>query len=132
MGLNTLEAIRKARQVYVIGNGGSFANAAHIANDLLSKGIPAFTLDAAFLTATANDHGYENIYSRWLRVIAREGDVLIALSGSGTSKNILNGIKVAEAAGLKVIKLFGAQEGMGMQRAEEYQIMWGHEQWSKL
>ena len=119
----------KGKRVFVIGNGGSYANASHIANDLLSKGIAAFTLDAAFLTATANDFGYEFIYERWLKVVAREGDVLIALSGSGTSPNILTAIRWAEENGLEIVKRFGAEMGQDMQRAEEHQIEWGHEIW---
>ncbi len=126
------EAIHAGCNVFLIGNGGSFANAAHIANDLLSCGVKAHVLDAAFLTATANDHGYENIFSRWLSVVGAEGDCLIALSGSGKSTNILNAIAVAEEKGMMVVKIFGAEMGQDMQAAEEYQLAWGHKLYRNL
>ena len=115
------------RRVYIVGNGGSFANAAHIANDLLSVGIKAYTMDAATLTAFANDYGYENAFALWLRVVAESGDTLIALSGSGKSPNILNAIAEAEKIGMRVERVFGAEAGLDMQEAEESQIALGHE-----
>ena len=115
------------RRVYIVGNGGSFANAAHIANDLLSVGIKAYTLDSATLTAFANDYGYENAFALWLRVVAESGDTLIALSGSGKSPNILNAIAEAEKIGMRVERVFGAEAGLDMQAAEEAQLALGHE-----
>ena len=126
------EAVKKAKRVYIIGNGGSYANAQHIANDLLSVGIPAFTLDPATLTASANDHGYETVFARWLAVVARKGDLLVALSGSGTSKNILSAIKEAERLEMDVYCEFGAAQGFDMQAAEERQIWLGHETMREL
>ena len=125
------ERIRKARRVYVIGNGGSYANAVHICNDLLACGIRAYTLDPATLTATANDYGFAHIYSRWLRVVAERGDMLLALSGSGKSPNILNAIAVGKDIGMDVEKVFGAPR-YDMQAAEEHQIWIGHEVMRKL
>ena len=115
------------RRVYIVGNGGSFANAAHIANDLLSVGIKAYTMDSATLTAFANDYGYEHAFALWLRVVAESGDTLIALSGSGKSPNILNAIAEAEKIGMRVERVFGSQAGLDMQAAEEAQIALGHE-----
>ena len=120
------ERIKWAGAVYIIGNGGSYANAMHIANDLIACGIRAHTLDPATLTATANDYGYEHVFSRWLRVFANRGDLLIALSGSGKSLNILNAISVAEEIGMDVERVFGAPR-LGMQEAEERQVILGHE-----
>lgn len=111
-------------RVYIIGNGGSFANAQHIANDFLSVGMPAFTIDPATLTAFANDHGYENAFAIWIGIVGQAGDKLIALSGSGKSPNILNAIGRAEAIGMVVEKWFGRGD---MQVAEEEQIKMGHE-----
>lgn len=122
-----LEAIKNARRVYIIGNGGSYANAIHICNDLLLCGVRAFTLDPATLTATANDFGYEHVFSRWIHTVGERGDLLIALSGSGKSPNILNAIAAAEERGMSVHREFGAQKGFGMQAAEEFQIHIGHE-----
>ena len=121
------ERVRRAGRVYIIGNGGSYANAAHIANDLQACGISAFTLDAATLTASANDYGYETVFSRWLSIVAGNQDLLIALSGSGTSPNILAGILEAERIGMDIHKEFGAAQGLGMQDAEEAQLRLGHD-----
>lgn len=113
-------------RVFLIGNGGSYANAAHIANDLLAGGVPAFTLDAATLTAGANDYGYETVFARWLRVVGSPGDTLVALSGSGKSANILLAIEEAERIGMTVVREFGAARGLNMQAAEELQLWIGH------
>ena len=121
------DAIRAARHVYLIGNGGSYANALHIANDLIACGVRAFTLDPATLTATANDHGYENLFSRWLHAVGESGDLLIAPSGSGRSPNILNAMNAANLVGMTIWPIFGAARGESMQQAEEAQIRIGHE-----
>ena len=89
--MSLADRIKRANAVYIIGNGGSYANAVHICNDLISVGIRAFTLDPATLTASANDFGYETVFSRWIAAVGERGDLLIALSGSGNSKNIIRG-----------------------------------------
>ena len=122
-----LDAIRAAKRVYIIGNGGSYANAQHIANDLIACGVRAFTLDAPTLTATANDYGYETIFARYLQVVANADDLLIALSGSGKSPNIIRAIAEAERIGMTVYRIFGNERGEDMQQAEEAQIKIGHE-----
>lgn len=121
------ERVRKAKRVFLIGNGGSHANCVHIANDLMSVGIAAFTLDPATLTATANDYGYEQVFSRWLKTVATKGDLLIALSGSGKSPNILLACEEAEKIGMDIHREFGAAQGLDMQASEERQIWLGHE-----
>ena len=126
--MSLLERVKKAKRVYVVGNGGSYANAGHIVNDLLNCGIRAYSLDPATLTAFANDHGYENIFSRWLSVVGEPGDLLIALSGSGKSKNILNACTVAKMKGMDVWEEFGfPHRGLDMQASEEEQIKLGHD-----
>ena len=122
-----LEAIKRARRVYIVGNGGSYANAVHICNDLLMCGIKAYTLDPASLTASANDFGYETVFARWVRTVGEPGDLLIALSGSGRSPDILNAVAVAEEIGMEVWREFGAAKGLDMQAAEEKQVNLGHE-----
>ena len=121
------ERIKAAQRVYLVGNGGSYANAQHAQNDLLSVGVRAFTLDPATLTAFANDYGYENVYSLWLETVGQKGDLLIALSGSGKSPNILNACATAERIGMDVHREFGAEQGFDMQCAEERQVWLGHE-----
>jgi len=122
-----VEQVSSAKRVFIIGNGGSYANAMHIANDLLACGVPAFTLDPATLAAFANDHGWGSVFSRWLSVVGRRGDLLIALSGSGKSPNILAAVSTAEALGMTVYRIFGAERGEDMQQAEEAQLRIGHE-----
>jgi len=122
-----LDKIRAAKRVFIAGNGGSYANAAHIANDLQACGIAAFTLDAATLTATANDYGYEKIFSRWLECCADPGDLFIPLSGSGKSPNILLAIEAAYAKGMTVHRIFGNELGQDMQTAEQHQLQIGHD-----
>jgi D-sedoheptulose 7-phosphate isomerase len=126
------DAIKIARRTYIIGNGGSYANAMHIANDLLSRGIKAYTLDPATMAAFANDHGWVRVFSRWLDVVGEPGDLLIAMSGSGTSPNILMAIEVAERRGMVVERIFGKERGLSMQHAEEEQLQIGHQVWTLL
>ena len=121
------ERIRKAPRTYIIGNGGSAANAMHLINDLLACGIKAYTLDMATLTAFANDYGYETVFARWLHVVGERGDLLIALSGSGKSPNILLACEAAEELGMDVHREFGAEKGLNMEQSEERQIVLGHE-----
>lgn len=111
--------------MFIIGNGGSYANSIHIANDLLSVGVRAFTMDPATLTAFANDHGYEKAFAMWLSVVGEAGDILVALSGSGKSPNILNACAVAESIGMTIQRVFG--QDFSMQEAEEMQLVMGHE-----
>ena len=121
------KAIKKAKRVYLIGNGGSAANAIHICNDLLACGIKAYTLDIASLTASANDYGYETVFYRWISAVGEEGDLLIALSGSGTSSNIVKAIEIAEIKGMETFLVTDYLRTMDMQQSEEQQLFSGHE-----
>lgn len=108
-----MEALAQARRsknsVYVIGNGGSAAVAAHTVNDFLNVAkLRAFTLhDSSLLTCMANDYGYENAYARILAQVGMPDDLLIAISSSGNSKNIRNAAAQATAGGMFVITLTG-------------------------
>ena len=122
------DKVRKADKVLIIGNGGSAANAIHMCNDLvLGCGYAAFTPDVASFSAAANDLGYERSFARWVEICGRRGDLLIALSGSGKSPNILAACAMAEAIGMDVWREFGAAQGFDMESAEERQIWLGHE-----
>lgn len=127
MGRELAAAIARARRVYIIGNGGSYANAAHIANDLICAGVKAYTLDPATLTAIANDFGYENVFERWLQTVAEPEDLLIALSGSGTSPNIVKAMEFAGRIGMSAKLITWRLQGINMQESEERQIVIGHE-----
>ena len=119
--------MRRAKRVYLIGNGGSYANAAHIANDLLACGIRAYTLDAATLTAIGNDFGYENIFAKWLQTVGESADLLLALSGSGTSRNITLAMDAAKERGMDTYLVTDYLRNRDMQQSEEDQLAIGHE-----
>lgn len=136
------DAIRAAGKVLIMGNGGSYANAVHIANDLQGCGITAITLDPATLTASANDFGYETVFSRWVASSGRPGDLVVALSGSGNSPNIVAALKLARDKGIGTYLITGRFNptpeaalhadhvtalGKDMQEAEEQQLWLGHE-----
>jgi D-sedoheptulose 7-phosphate isomerase len=126
------EKVKRAKRVYIVGNGGSYANAIHMQNDLESSGIRAHTLNPASYSATANDCGHEFVFSRWIMLHGDPGDLLIAMSGSGESENILNAISAAQIIGMDVYKIFGNERGEGMQEAEESQVRIGHEVMKEL
>ena len=113
--------------MFLVGNGGSYANASHIANDLLSCGVSAFTLDPSSLTASANDFGYETVFARWIETVGAEGDLLVALSGSGKSPNILQALAVAKKKKMDWILVTDYLITRNMQESEEDQIVLGHE-----
>lgn len=110
------------RTVYVIGNGGSAANASHFAQDL-AKGTlssPAaerrlralsLTDNLPFFSALGNDEGYDQVFVQQLRTYAREGDLLIAISGSGNSPNILRAVEWAAGKGVTVVGVTGFDGG---------------------
>lgn len=100
---------RNAGNVYLIGNGGSASVASHIANDLcnVAELRAASLLDHTALTCFANDYGYENVYSHRLQRIARPKDVLIAISSSGASENIVRASRTMRELGGIVISLSG-------------------------
>ena len=105
-----LETARQvSRKAIVIGNGGSAAIASHLALDLWNSArVPATVFnDAAQLTCLANDFGYERVFSKAVEMFAQEGDVLIAISSSGRSQNILNAVTSARAIGCEVITFSG-------------------------
>ena len=132
MNSSLISAVKAANRVLIIGNGGSYANAMHICNDLLACMVPAFTLDPATMAASANDYGWENVFSRWLSVVGEKGDLLIAMSGSGKSENVLRAIEEAEHKGMIVYRIFGNERHETMQQAEEAQIRIGHELMKEL
>lgn len=111
-----VESIQQGGKILFAGNGGSASDAQHLAAELVGRyksdrpsiaGL-ALTTDTSALTAIGNDYGYEEVFSRQLEGLGREGDVLIAISTSGNSKNIIRAISVARDKGVKVIGLSGA------------------------
>jgi len=110
---NAIEMItntsKNGNKLIFIGNGGSAAVASHMAIDYWKNGnVKATTFtDASLLTCLSNDFGYEQVYEKPIEVFGDKGDILIAISSSGRSKNILNGVKAAQVKGCKVITLSG-------------------------
>ena len=84
-------------------------------------------MNAAQFSAFSNDHGYYKALQKWISIVGDREDLLIALSGSGKSPNILMACEEAERIGMKVWRIFGAELGQDMQVAEEYQLRIGHE-----
>jgi len=147
---NELAAVwRDGRRVFICGNGGSAANAIHWANDFLypvaksgGKGmkISALPANVSVLTCLANDIGYENVFAAQLATEAEPGDVLIVLSGSGNSPNVVKALEQAKASKMKSFALLGYSGGAckaladvvlhfpidDMQIVEDMQLIVGH------
>ena len=110
---------QQGRKTLLIGNGGSAADAQHIAAELVGRfytdrpslAAIALTTDTSILTAVGNDYGYARLFARQIEGLGQPGDILIALSTSGNSDNILQGIQQARTQQLKVIGLTGATGG---------------------
>lgn len=102
-----IKKLKKANFIYIIGNGGSASTADHLANDLVKQcGLRAISLcsNNAILTAYANDFAYEFIFEEQLRVFLTNKDLLITISTSGESQNVLNAINYANSIGAKVVE----------------------------
>ena len=149
LGEALLDAWRESRSIYLCGNGGSAGNAMHLANDLIygagvNNGcglrVEALSANASVITCLANDIGYEYVYAEQLKVKARPGDVLIVLSGSGNSPNVVKALEVGNAIGMKTFAILGFSGGRckelaqypihfeidDMQIAEDLQLIVGH------
>lgn len=108
-----LDARERGATVYFIGNGGSAATASHFANDLsigtndYEKPLKAISLtdNVAVITAIANDFGYDEVFARQLRVHGRTGDVVVAISASGNSTNLVRAFAYAKLAGIKTVAI---------------------------
>jgi D-sedoheptulose 7-phosphate isomerase len=149
LGEELLDCWKTRRQVFLCGNGGSAGNAIHLANDFLygiskQKGsalrVTALPANSSVLTCLANDEGYDRIFSLQLAVLANRGDVLIALSGSGNSPNIVKVLEQAREMGVKTYAILGYAGGKAkdladvalhfpvddMQISEDLQLIAGH------
>lgn len=149
LGVAMRDAWQKGCSIYLCGNGGSAGNAVHLANDFLygvgkQKGIgmrvEALSANPAVLTCLANDLGYDQIFAEQLRVKASPGDVLIVLSGSGNSPNVVKAIEAGNSLGMKTFAVLGYSGGRckeiaqcsihfeidDMQIAEDLQLIVGH------
>lgn len=115
----SLKTIQNGNTILLCGNGGSASDSIHISSELVGKfeknrkAIPSISLSSNIsnLTAIANDFGFEHIFSRQIEAIGKKGDLLIAISTSGNSQNILNAINCAKLNGLTVVAMTGEDGG---------------------
>jgi D-sedoheptulose 7-phosphate isomerase len=149
LGQALREAWKHGKNVYLCGNGGSAGNANHLANDFfhgagLNNGgglkVEALSANPAVLTCLANDLGYEEIYAEQIRIKANPGDVLIVLSGSGNSPNVVRALEMANDKGMRTFAILAFSGGHckqiaqhpihfeidDMQVAEDLQLIIGH------
>jgi len=114
------------------GNGGSMSDAMHFAEELSGKfrndrpGFAAVAIsDPAHITCTANDFGFDQVFSRYIEAVGKPGDALLAISTSGNSQNIINAVKAAHCRGMKVIGLTGKDGGKTGQLCDiEIRVPW--------
>jgi len=115
----SIKALRNDKKMLFCGNGGSASDAQHLAAELSGKfyvdrpplNAEALHVNSSFITAVANDYGYDEIYSRMLQASGRAGDILIAISTSGNSTNVIKAIKKAKEIGIITIGLTGKKTG---------------------
>lgn len=112
------ETIRADQKILICGNGGSLADAVHFAEEMSGRfrgdrrPLPALALaEAGHITCTANDYGFAEVFARMVTALGRPGDVLIVLSTSGNSENIVRALEAAQAAGMRTVALLGKDGG---------------------
>jgi D-sedoheptulose 7-phosphate isomerase len=122
----SVEALKRGNKLMFAGNGGSAADAQHWAGELVSRfyfdrpGLPAIALttDTSILTAIGNDYGYDYVFARQVEALGNQGDVLIAISTSGNSKNVVRAIEAARSRGISVIGFTGSGGGAMADRCD--------------
>jgi len=113
------ESFRNGRKLMICGNGGSAADAQHLAAEFVNRfqlerpPLPALALttDTSIITSVANDYGYEEVFSKQIRALGVKGDILLGLSTSGKSGNILSAIRTAKERGLYTVGFIGGDGG---------------------
>lgn len=114
-----ITSLAKGHKILLAGNGGSAADAQHIAAELVGRystervalAAIALTTDTSIMTAVSNDYGYDMVFARQIEALADEGDVLLAYSTSGNSGNVCNAVKLARQKKVQIISLTGASGG---------------------
>lgn len=114
-----VDTLKAGNKILFFGNGGSAADAQHIAAELTGRykterrGLPgiALTTDTSALTAIGNDYGYDRVFDRQVESLANEGDLLLGISTSGNSKNVINAFKIGKEIGCKIIGFTGRDGG---------------------
>jgi D-sedoheptulose 7-phosphate isomerase len=122
----TTEALQSGHKLLVCGNGGSAADAQHLVAEFVARltvdrpalRAIALTTDTSILTAIGNDHSYDNIFERQVEALGQPGDVLLAISTSGNSRNCVKALKLAQGLGLRTLAFTGNQGGAMKDLAE--------------
>jgi len=111
-------ALKSEKKIITCGNGGSMCDAMHFAQEMTGRfkhfrnSMPAIAIsDPAYLSCAANDFGYAQVFSRFVEGVGNEGDILLAISTSGNSENVLAAAETAKAKGMKIIGLTGKEGG---------------------
>ena len=146
--LLVVETLKNGNKILLCGNGGSAADAQHIAAELVGRyksdrrGLPAIALttDTSILTSVGNDYGYDRIFDRQVEALANKGDLIIGISTSGNSKNIVNVLKLGRELDCKILGFSGYKGGVmnelcdinlivpsnNTPRIQEMHILFGH------
>ncbi len=114
-----IDSLNNGGKILLFGNGGSAADAQHIAAELVGrykverKGLPviALTTDTSVLTSISNDYGYDHVFDRQVEALVNKGDVVIGISTSGNSRNVINALKIASKLKCKTIGFSGGEGG---------------------
>jgi D-sedoheptulose 7-phosphate isomerase len=146
-GTSILEALRAGSKVIFVGNGGSAAEASHLAAEFVGRcthdrqPLPALALnDVSVITSVGNDYGFDAVFARGVRALGAPGDVLVALSTSGSSRNVLEAMSAARDGGMTTIAMTGLQgrdfaemadhglvaPSAATPRVQEVHLLWGH------
>ena len=149
LSLSLQQVWRTGNKAFLCGNGGSAGNAIHLSNDFnygidknggIGMSVEALPANSSVLTCLANDEGYDSIFSQQLKVKANQNDVLIVLSGSGNSQNVVKALEVGNDIGMRTFAILGYSGGKckklaqypihfeieDMQIAEDLQLIVGH------
>ena len=149
LSLSLQQVWRTGNKAFLCGNGGSAGNAIHLSNDFnygidknggIGMSVEALPANSSVLTCLANDEGYDSIFSQQLKVKANQNDVLIVLSGSGNSQNVVKALEVGNDIGMRTFAILGYSGGKAkhlsqhpihfeiedMQIAEDLQLIVGH------
>lgn len=143
-----VESLRNGNKLLFIGNGGSASQAEHLAAEFVSDGYPAIALtNSAIITAIGNDYGYESVFTRQLQSLAKQGDIVIALSTSGESENILDAVNFSVMMGYITVAITSCNSSLEgacdfcldlvfteknkTQEIQEKTIKYGHQIWKE-
>lgn len=127
LGLEIVETLERGNKILICGNGGSAADAQHFAAELVGRfvterrGLPAIALttDTSIITSIGNDYSYDVIFSRQVEALGNEGDMLIGISTSGNSKNVLEAVTLAKNKGMKTVGMLGKDGGELVKQCDE-------------